>query len=89
MSTIPNTEIKELKDLINSRFDKLEEKVQSMEVRLATIEGRLEEWKTPIGKITDLAEKVGELKNWRQIALIVISTVAAGTLGWFLRGGRL
>ena len=95
MTTPTETEIRELKELINSRFDQLEQKVNnlsedvnSLKMDVGKIEVRLEEWKPSIHKISDLAEKVGELKNWRQIALIVISATVAATFGWFLRGGK-
>ena len=42
-------------------------------------------WKSAIQKIPDLSEKFGELKNWRQIAFIIIAAV----VGWFARSGKL
>ena len=39
-------------------------------------------------KIPDLAEKVGELKNWRQIAVIIITGTASTVFGWLLRSGK-
>jgi hypothetical protein len=35
----------------------------------------------------DLAEKLGELKNWKQIAVSIITAVVSGVIGWFVRGG--
>jgi archaellum component FlaC len=90
-----DTDLQELKNLINTRLDKIENKVDtlrdevaSLKIGQAKIEARLEEWKPSINKISDLAEKVGELKNWRQIALIVITGTFGSLFGWFLRGGR-
>lgn len=40
-----------------------------------------------INKIPDLAE-VGELKNWRQIAIIIMSGTISSAFTWFLKGGR-
>ncbi|MDJ0719274.1 MAG: hypothetical protein QNJ54_34460 [Prochloraceae cyanobacterium] len=87
--TNSNTETQEIKQLINDlskqldkRFDNIDENIQKVQERQARIEGKLEAWEPSIHKITDLAERVGELKNWRQIALIAF----AGILGWFLRG---
>ena len=48
-------------------------------------------------KIPDLAEKVGELKNWKQIGLVfitaAISSIFTGTIGgvigWLIRGSRV
>jgi hypothetical protein len=48
----------------------------------------MEAWKPVLDKIPDLSEKVGELKNWRQIALIIITGVLT-TLFWLLRDGRI
>ena len=88
MSAASNTDLKELKDLINKRFDSLEERIKELEIGQAKINTRLDEWKNTMGKIPDLAEKVGELKNWKQIAIVTFSSFLAGTLGWLLRGGR-
>jgi hypothetical protein len=38
--------------------------MSALETRLTVIETRLDTWK-PADKIPDLAEKIGELKNWR------------------------
>jgi predicted nuclease with TOPRIM domain len=70
-------EIVELKSTINT-IDK----------RLIVVETRLDEQKAAVGKIPELAEKVGELKNWRQIAVIIITGTASTVFGWFLRSGR-
>ena len=78
---------------IDKCFDKVEEKIEALEKQqietkievkesIARIEGKLQAWEPSINKITDLAERMGELKNWRQIALIGF----AAALGWFLRG---
>ena len=53
------------------------------------VDTRLESWKPAIYKIPDLAEKVGELKNWRQFVLISITATISGVIAWFLRGGHL
>ena len=42
-----------------------------------------------IQKIPDLAEKVGELKNWRQIVVITITAIISGAITWVIRGGNL
>jgi hypothetical protein len=38
--------------------------MSALETRLTVIETRLDTWK-PADKIPDLAENIGELKNWR------------------------
>lgn len=96
MTTVTEADIKELKDLINSRFDELKQDINGLDKRLTVIETRLEEWKPSIGKIPDLAEKVGELKNWKQVSLVIItavvSSILSGTIGsvigWLIRGGN-
>ena len=40
-------------------------------------------------KIPDLAEKVGELKNWRQTVFVIIAAVISAFLGWIARGARI
>ena len=65
----------------------LKEQLTGIDKRLAIVETRLEDWKTAIDKIPDLAEKVGELKNWRQFLIITVTAVFSGFIGWFIRGG--
>jgi predicted nuclease with TOPRIM domain len=38
MSTVTENDLKELKDLLNGRFDRLENKIQDMEIKLGKIE---------------------------------------------------
>ena len=103
MATVTDTDLQELKDLINSRFEQLDRKIDSKidavdkkldiyiaktEERLKGIERRLEVMESSVNKIPDLAERMGELKNWRQIALIVITGTFGSIFGWFLRSGK-
>ncbi|MDJ0846729.1 hypothetical protein [Crocosphaera sp.] len=124
MSTVTENDLRRLEDLINNRFDRLEEGIKALErrqtaleegqkaleegqkslegrqqalekgqieikERLAVIATRQETWKPSIDKIPDLAEKVGELKNWRQIVIITITATISGFVGWVIRGGTL
>ncbi|MGK7873435.1 MAG: hypothetical protein AB4426_09010 [Xenococcaceae cyanobacterium] len=77
---------------LDKRIDALDKKfdvyIAKTDERLKGIESRLETFQSFLNKIPDQAERVGELKNWRQIALIVISATVAATFGWFLRGGK-
>jgi hypothetical protein len=63
-----------LKDLQSGQKEILKEIVElkstinTVDKRLIVVETRLDEQKAAVGKIPELAEKVGELKNWRQIA---------------------
>ena len=96
MSTVTESDIKELKDLIvtlkedmNTRMSALETGQRQIETTLTVIETRLNTWKPSIDKIPDLAEKIGELKNWRQIAFIaVVGGVAAGLVKLFFFPGN-
>ena len=94
MSTVTESDLKELKDLIISNQKVLETRLTSIEKgqteikeRLAVVETRLEDWKPSIDKISDLAEKVGELKNWRQIVIIALTALISGSITWVIRGG--
>lgn len=103
MTTVTESDLKELKDLIgafrddvNHRFDEVKQDLNAIDKRLTVIENRLEDWKPSMSKIPDLAEKVGELKNWKQIGLVfvtaVISSIFSGTIGgvigWLIRSGK-
>lgn len=91
MSTVTENDIKELKDLItklsesqNQKFNNLEEKIISLDKTVGKIETRLEDWKPSIDKTADLSEKIGELKNWRQIG-IVLTTGLITSLFWIFK----
>ncbi len=96
MTTVTETDIKELKDLIIAFREDTNNRFTAIDNRLIVIETRLDEWRSSISKIPDLAEKVGELKNWRQIGLFFvtafISSIFSGTIGgvigWLLRSGK-
>lgn len=62
MNTATENDLKELKDLINSRFDELKQGQINLEKSLIKIETRLETWKPAIDKIPDLAEKMDKIK---------------------------
>ncbi len=95
MSTVTESNIKELKDLIvafredvNTRMSAIETRLSAIETRLTIVETRIDTWKPSIDKIPDLAE-IGELKNWRQIAFVAITATIGGIIGWLARGGSL
>ncbi len=103
MTTTSDTDIKELRELISQGFSEvkgeiklLETKMVELSERQVRVEARLDGFdkrlsgiEISVQKIPDLAEKVGELKNWRQIALIVITGTFGSVFGWFLRDGKL
>ncbi len=98
MSTVTENDLREVKELItnlskgmnegftqvNDRFNNLEEKIISLDKTVGKIETRLEDWKPSIDKTADLSEKIGELKNWRQIG-IVLFTGLITSLFWIFK----
>jgi hypothetical protein len=66
---------------------KSELKQEIAEVRgdIKAIDARIKNVETAVQKIPEITEKFGELKNWRQIAFIIIAAIA----GWFVRSGRI
>jgi hypothetical protein len=82
------------KDTITNRLDDLgkgqadlRERMTEIKGQIGIIDARLNNLETSSQKIPDLAEKVGELKNWKQIALVMITASMGGLIGWFVRGG--
>ncbi len=91
MTQSTDNEIKYIRDLlieIKSEIKDVKKDTASLDTRLAKLEGVIEQQQSYVSKIPDLAEKVGELKNWRQIALVIITGTASTVFGWFLRSGR-
>lgn len=84
-----DSKIDKLESKIEQRFDKVDERLNNIETGQAVLKGKLESQQAYISKIPELAEKVGELKNWRQIAVIIITGTASTVFGWFLRSGRM
>ena len=98
MTQSTNHDLKYITDLLvelksdlketNKKIGNLSSEITDLKVDIATIKGKLESQQGYISKIPELAEKVGELKNWRQIAVIIITGTASTVFGWFLRSGR-
>ncbi|GBF81947.1 hypothetical protein [Aphanothece sacrum] len=65
---------------VNQKLDKQSEEI-------TTIKATLQAQQPLIQKIPDLAEKVGELKNWRQIVIIAVTALISGSITWVIRGG--
>ncbi|GBF79867.1 hypothetical protein [Aphanothece sacrum] len=74
-------------DGLENKIDKLEDKIDRQSEEMAGIKATLQAQQPLIQKIPDLAEKVGELKNWRQIVIIVLTTIISGSITWVIRGG--
>ena len=60
-----------------------------MNTEIASIKGTLQTQQLFVQKIPDLAEKVGELKNWRQFVVITVTATVSGVIGWLIRGGNI
>lgn len=74
---------------ILNKLNKITEDIGEIKTDIAVIKARLDGQQKAIDKIPDLAEKVGELKNWRQIAIIIITGTASTVFGWILKSGRM
>ena len=102
MTTVTESDIKELKDLIlslrgdikalNDRMSHLETRISHLETRFTAFEtvqaemkGKLTGVETSSQKIPDLAEKVGEPKNWKQIGLTLSGALIGGLVTYLAR----
>jgi DNA-binding transcriptional MerR regulator len=83
------TELKQVEQKLGSKIDSVGKRLDDLEKRSIAIETGIETWKPAIDKIPDLAEKFGELKNWRQIAFVLLTASIGGLVGWVVRGGNL
>jgi hypothetical protein len=71
----------DLKGQINNLESKLEGKIAVCNSKLVGLE-------STASKLPDLAEKVGELKNWKQIAIVIFTASVSGSIAWFIRSGQ-
>jgi hypothetical protein len=76
-----DTSFADLKGQINNAESKLEGKIAVCNSKLVGLE-------STAAKLPDLAEKVGELKNWKQIAIIVFTGSVSASIAWFIRSGQ-
>ncbi len=67
------------------QINDLEKRMIGIEGTLKSIESTLKLQESYIQKIPELSEKVGELKNWRQIFIILITAL----ITWYFRGVNL
>ena len=76
-------------DEVKDDLHNLSNKVESIDKRLVAVETKVDSVEKRFGmvesKLPDISEKFGELKNWRQIAFIIIAAV----VGWFARSGKM
>jgi hypothetical protein len=95
-TTIIETDLKEILAKIDSRLERIETTQSELKESIIKIETTLQIQQPYFQKIPDLAEKVGELKNWKQIGLIIATAMISsifsgtigGTIGWLIKGSR-
>ncbi|ACB49503.1 hypothetical protein cce_0151 [Crocosphaera subtropica ATCC 51142] len=63
-----------------------DQKLDKQSEQITTIKATLQAQQPLIQKIPDLAEKVGELKNWRQIVIIALIATISASVTWVIRG---
>jgi hypothetical protein len=91
MTQATDTDIREIKDLIAAGNAATQKQIGdlTLEMRLGfadlkgelkTIDVRLKNLESNSQKIPDLAEKVGELKNWKQIAIVIFTATVGGAI---------
>lgn len=86
MLQVTSADIRDLKDLIQGLDKKVELGFSDLKGEVKTINSRLSNLELTSAKLPDLAEKVGELKNWKQIAIVVFTAAISGSIAWFIRG---
>ena len=70
---------------IIQKLDKLTDAVTDIKTDIAYIKGKLDAQEKVVEKIPDLIEKLGELKNWKQIAVIVLTGSLSSILAWLIK----
>jgi chromosome segregation ATPase len=71
--------------------------IRTLGAKIEGLSDRVKVIENAAGKTADLAEKVGELKNWKQIGVVVItafissilSGVTGGVIGWLIRSAKV
>jgi hypothetical protein len=71
--------------------------IRTLDAKIEGLSDRVKVIENAAGKTADLAEKVGELKNWKQIGVVVItalissilSGVTGGVIGWLIRSAKV
>ncbi len=68
---------------VSDNIDKNSAEIVDVKIAIAKVDASLSEWRPSIQKIPDLAEKIGESKNWRQIVIIAITAIVT----WLVKEG--
>jgi DNA repair exonuclease SbcCD ATPase subunit len=82
-------QLETLREENNKQFINLHKEITEVKIITAKIEVTIQSQAVLTPKIPDLIEKVGELKNWKQIAIVAITAFTSATITWFIRGGNL
>ncbi|MFN7554246.1 MAG: hypothetical protein ACOVOV_20310 [Dolichospermum sp.] len=82
-------QLETLREENNKQFINLHKEITEVKIITAKIEGTIQSQAVLTQKIPDLIEKVGELKNWKQIAIVAITAFTSATITWFIREGNL
>ena len=69
-------------------FSDIRGEIKDVRGDIKTINARLTNLESNTKAIADLAEKVGELKNWKQIAIVIFTATVGGSIGYFVRSGK-
>lgn len=72
----------DLKEEMRVGFSDVNGKINTVNARLTSLESNTK-------AIADLAEKVGELKGWKQIAIAIFTATIGGVIGYFVKGGKM
>jgi chromosome segregation ATPase len=87
------TRFTDLKGQINNVQTKLEGQINNVETKLegqiAVCNAKLTGLESTAQKLPDLADKVGELKNYKQVIIVIFTALVSGAIAWFLRSGKL
>lgn len=82
-------EISETKSELKQDISDVKGDIKALHVEVKGLEKRLSNVENSVIKIPEITEKFGELKNWRQTALIIVAGVVSAFFGWIARGGRI
>jgi hypothetical protein len=78
---------------VDIKFTKLDGRIDTLETRVLgkfdTVNAKITNLEANTKAVGDLAEKVGELKNWKQIAIVIFTATVGGAIGWFIRTGKI
>jgi chromosome segregation ATPase len=78
-----------LREEMRVGFSNVETRFADVRGDIKLLDNRLGNLESTAQKLPDLAEKVGELKNYKQIAIVIFTASVSGAIAWFLRSGKL